>query len=236
MTGTSTATTSVAVATAPTAPGSFAAGSPTDTSIPLSWTASTPNNGATIAFYTIYSGTSTSTMPQLATTTSLSYTDTGLTSSTTHYYYATAQDSVGNISASSSITSTTTASSSGSGGTIQTGNGNIWVADQGGNRMEEFSATGTYEGQIGCSGTSACSGGNGNGQFEVPYDSAIDASGNLWVVDGGGGNDRVEEFSATGTLRRPAWLFLGRLPYDFHKRGILHTRCRRRGCRAVTSG
>ena len=94
---------------------------------------------------------------------------------------------------------TTAFEPTGSGGTIQTGNGNIWVADQGGNRMEEFSATGTYEGQIGCSGTSACSGGNGNGQFEVPYDSAIDASGNLWVVDCGGVNDRVEEFSATGT-------------------------------------
>ena len=106
--GTSTATTSVSVATAPATPGSFSVGSPTTSTLALSWASSTPNNGATIAFYAIYRGTSTSTMPQVATTSNGTYTDTNLATSTTYFYYVTAQDSVGNISASSSIASSTT--------------------------------------------------------------------------------------------------------------------------------
>ena len=47
-------------------------------------------------------------MPLIATTTNSTYTDTGLTASTTYFYYLIAQDSVGNVSASSSIASSTT--------------------------------------------------------------------------------------------------------------------------------
>jgi hypothetical protein len=49
-------------------------------------------------------------MPQIATTSAITYTNTGLATSTTYYYYVTAQDSVGNISASSTIASGTTLS------------------------------------------------------------------------------------------------------------------------------
>jgi tripartite motif-containing protein 71 len=42
--------------------------------------------------------------------------------------------------------------------------------------------------------------GTGEGQFRSPMSEAFDGSGNLWVVDSG--NDRVEEFSASGTLIR----------------------------------
>jgi secreted PhoX family phosphatase len=70
--------------------------------------------------------------------------------------------------------------------------GNIWVADQINNRVQEFSATGTYESQFGSYGSST-------GQFSYPANIAIDASGNIWVVDEG--NNRVEEFSSTGTYK-----------------------------------
>jgi DNA-binding beta-propeller fold protein YncE len=40
------------------------------------------------------------------------------------------------------------------------------------------------------------SAGSGSGQFAHPAGSAVDASGNLWVVDQN--NDRVEKFSAGG--------------------------------------
>jgi hypothetical protein len=108
--GTTTATTTVSVATAPTAPGSFSVTGTTASTTSLSWASSTPNNGATISFYTIYRGTATSSMPQIATTSAITYTNTGLATSTTYYYYVTAQDSVGNISASSTIASGTTLS------------------------------------------------------------------------------------------------------------------------------
>ena len=108
--GTTTATTTVAVATAPTAPGSFAVTNLGTTTADLSWTASTPNNGATILYYNLYRGTTLSAMPRIATTSGLSYHDTGLATSTLYYWYAAAVDSVGNLSPSSTIASGTTQS------------------------------------------------------------------------------------------------------------------------------
>jgi hypothetical protein len=108
--GATTATATVSVATAPTAPGSLSVTGTTASTTSLSWSASTPNNGSSISFYSIYSGTATSSMPQIATTSALSYTNTGLASSTTYYYYITAKDSVGNNSASSTTASGTTLS------------------------------------------------------------------------------------------------------------------------------
>jgi RHS repeat-associated protein len=42
--------------------------------------------------------------------------------------------------------------------------------------------------------------GSGNGQLKLPGGGAFDASGNLWVPDAG--NNRVEEFSASGTFMK----------------------------------
>ncbi len=106
--GTSTAATSVSVATPPIAPGSLTVGSPTTSTVALAWASSTPNNGATISSYAIYRGLSTSSMAQVATTPNLAYTDTNLAPSTTYFYYVTAEDSVGNVSAPTPIASATT--------------------------------------------------------------------------------------------------------------------------------
>jgi YD repeat-containing protein len=63
---------------------------------------------------------------------------------------------------------------------------NIWVADTGNNRIEEFSPTGTYLGRFGSLGT-------GNGELAKPHGLVIDKKGDFYVVDTG--NNRVEEFN-----------------------------------------
>jgi prepilin-type N-terminal cleavage/methylation domain-containing protein len=84
---------------------------------------------------------------------------------------------------------------------IGVGNGNIYVSQVNklGSpllaRVQVFSPTGTYESQFGSPGLG--DGGSGNGEFGHPIGIAVDAGGNIWVVDGP--NGRVEEFSSTGT-------------------------------------
>lgn len=67
--------------------------------------------------------------------------------------------------------------------------GDIWVADQENDRVQQFSPAGEYLSSFGSSGT-------GNGQFERPTDVAIDGNGHIWVTDAG--NNRVEEFNQAG--------------------------------------
>ncbi len=67
--------------------------------------------------------------------------------------------------------------------------GDVWVADTGNDRVQEFSSSGEYLMTFGSEGA-------GNGQFKSPEGIVVDGKGNLWVADYG--NGRVEEFSATG--------------------------------------
>ncbi len=89
---------------APTAPTNLAASSVTQTTLSLGWTASTDNVGVT--GYDIYRNGS-----LLASTTSTSYSVTGLTASTTYTFNVKAKDAAGNVSAASSTISVTTSSS-----------------------------------------------------------------------------------------------------------------------------
>jgi tripartite motif-containing protein 71 len=68
--------------------------------------------------------------------------------------------------------------------------GNVWVADFGNNRVQEFNSSGTFLRQIGGYGT-------GNGQFCNPVDIAAASSGNILVYDYN--NFRIEEFSSSGS-------------------------------------
>ena len=67
--------------------------------------------------------------------------------------------------------------------------GDLWVADTGNDRVEEFSESGEYLSQFG-------SAGSGAGELSEPAALAIGPEGDIWVADTG--NDRVEEFSASG--------------------------------------
>jgi chitodextrinase len=93
-------------ATAPTAPTAVTPGTTTATTVPLTWTASTDNVGVTR--YDIFRN---SALAGSATTTS--FTDTGLTPSTTYSYTIKAVDAAGNSSPASAAASATTASGTG---------------------------------------------------------------------------------------------------------------------------
>ncbi|MFC5700257.1 carbohydrate binding domain-containing protein [Cohnella faecalis] len=88
---------------APTAPTNLASTGKTDTTVSLSWTASTDNVGVT--GYDVYQGTT-----KVGTTASTSYTVTGLSASTAYTFTVKAKDAAANVStASGAITVTTNA-------------------------------------------------------------------------------------------------------------------------------
>jgi chitodextrinase len=92
----------VADTEAPTVPGSFTASATSMTQLDLSWASSTDNVG--VAAYYLYRG-STSTL--IATTTGLSFSDTGRAASTTYNYFIKAVDAAGNSSGFATTSGTT---------------------------------------------------------------------------------------------------------------------------------
>nr|BAM67141.1 chitinase [Paenibacillus sp. FPU-7] len=88
---------------APSAPSQLQAGTITQTSVVLSWSASTDNVGVT--GYDIYRGT---TLVASVSGSTLSYTNTGLTADTAYTYTVKAKDAAGNVSAASNQVSVTT--------------------------------------------------------------------------------------------------------------------------------
>jgi aldose sugar dehydrogenase len=69
--------------------------------------------------------------------------------------------------------------------------GNVYVVDTGNNRIQKFSANGTFLGKFGSFGTNDTS-------FDAPEGIALDQQGNVYVVDTG--NNRIQKFSANGTF------------------------------------
>jgi RHS repeat-associated protein len=67
--------------------------------------------------------------------------------------------------------------------------GNLWVADEQNNRVQEITPTGGYVTQFGAEGA-------GNGQFKAPKSIAIDAKGNLWIADAN--NNRIQRWVTNG--------------------------------------
>ncbi|WP_433445393.1 fibronectin type III domain-containing protein [Nonomuraea sp. CA-141351] len=103
-----TTTTSSGDASPPTAPAGLAASGTTSTGTNLSWTASTDDNG--VAGYDILRapGASGGTFTQVGTSTTTSFSDTGLTPSTTYRYQVRARDAAGNTSPVSNTAQVTT--------------------------------------------------------------------------------------------------------------------------------
>ncbi|MFI1607725.1 cellulase family glycosylhydrolase, partial [Streptomyces griseofuscus] len=92
--------------TAPTAPTGLAVSGTTASSVSLKWSASTDNVGVT--GYDVYRGST-----KVGSTTSTSYTDSGLSASTAYSYTVKAKDAAGNVSAASGAVTATTAASGG---------------------------------------------------------------------------------------------------------------------------
>jgi len=91
---------------APSAPTDLASSSVTQTSLNLSWTASTDN--VAVTGYDVYQDGS-----KIDSTTSTSYSVSGLTADTTYEFYVKAKDAAGNVSGASNTVSVTTEASSG---------------------------------------------------------------------------------------------------------------------------
>lgn len=81
-------------------------------------------------------------------------------------------------------------------------NGDIWVADNGNDRVQEFNSHGVYIRQFGSEGS-------GPGELDEPSALATDAAGDVYVADTA--NDRVEEFSPTGDYVRSLGATTGEL-------------------------
>ncbi len=79
------------------------------------------------------------------------------------------------------------------GGAAVDSKGNVWVLDQGNDRVEEFNEKSEYQKAFGSKGS-------GNGQLSGPDALAIDSKGNVWVLDTG--NSRVEEFNEKGEYQK----------------------------------
>ncbi|MEW2620458.1 endo-1,4-beta-xylanase [Streptomyces sp. NPDC048106] len=99
--------------TPPSAPSGLTVSGTTSSSVSLTWSAATDNVGVT--GYDVYRGST-----KVGSSTSTSYTDSGLTASTAYSYTVKAKDAAGNVSAASSAVTATTAASGG-GGTPGTG-------------------------------------------------------------------------------------------------------------------
>jgi sugar lactone lactonase YvrE len=69
--------------------------------------------------------------------------------------------------------------------------GNVFVADQGNNRIAKFSSSGTFISSFG-------SAGSGDGQFSFAYGVTSDKVGNIYVADAG--NNRIQKFSNSGSF------------------------------------
>lgn len=99
---------------APTVPGGLTVSATTSNSASLTWTASTDNTAVT--GYDVYrNGT------KVGSATATSYTDTGLSASTTYTYTVKAKDAAGNVSAASTAATAVTKATSGGGGGSTTG-------------------------------------------------------------------------------------------------------------------
>ena len=71
--------------------------------------------------------------------------------------------------------------------------GNVWVADTGNGRVQEFDSKGEFLSQFGAEGAN-------DGLFSSPRGVAVDAKGNVWVSDSV--SSRIQEFDAKGEFVR----------------------------------
>ena len=137
--------------TVPSAPTGLTASASSSSAIALSWAAVSPPANCTITSYSVYSSTTNGFTPSssnlIASVTGTTYTNTGLTASTTYYYKIEALDTDGASAASAQASATTQASGSGTsivsinaGGPAESNSGggdNSFVTD------EDYSTGGT---------------------------------------------------------------------------------------------
>jgi hypothetical protein len=94
---------------------------------------------------------------------------------------------------------------------VAAGHDELWVADTGNNRLQEFTFAGRFIARLGHNGGDGTAGAK-PGEFSTPYGVGIDCRGDLYVTDEG--NDRVQVFggSVGHPPACPPVLTLGQLP------------------------
>jgi DNA-binding beta-propeller fold protein YncE len=87
--------------------------------------------------------------------------------------------------------------------------GNIWVADTGNNRVEEFTSAGTFANQM--VGTYGCCFNAPNADLNAPQGLAFDSNGLLYVADAN--NNRIQVFQPSGGSPIPPGPYTGVPPF-----------------------
>jgi fibronectin type 3 domain-containing protein len=96
----------------PSAPNGLTATASSSSAIGLSWTAVTPPANCTVSSYNVYGGTTANPTTLLASVTGTTYSNTGLTASTTYYYVVKAVDADGTSATSTQASTATLANTS----------------------------------------------------------------------------------------------------------------------------
>jgi DNA-binding beta-propeller fold protein YncE len=74
--------------------------------------------------------------------------------------------------------------------------GNVYVTEEGNDRIQKFDAAGTFLSAWGSSGSN-------DGEFVDPYSVAVAASGDIFVTDAG--NQRVQKFTPVSPVEAATW-------------------------------
>jgi DNA-binding beta-propeller fold protein YncE len=74
---------------------------------------------------------------------------------------------------------------------VDSANGFVYIVDCGNNRIDKFTTSGVFQLHWGTLGI-------GDGEFQYPYDVAVDSSGNVYVADTS--NHRIQKFAPDGTF------------------------------------
>ncbi|MCR3751878.1 cellulase family glycosylhydrolase [Lentzea californiensis] len=126
---------------APSTPGTPTSSGVTSTGLTLNWTASTDNVGVT--GYDVLRAVGSGSFAQVGSSATTSFTDSGLTPSTTYRYQVRAKDAAGNVSASSGIVSATTSAGGGTGACKVGYSGQNWGGGNGFTASIAITNTGT---------------------------------------------------------------------------------------------
>ncbi|GAA3143125.1 glycosyl hydrolase family 18 protein [Nonomuraea roseoviolacea] len=121
---------------APSVPGNLRSTGVTSSSVSLAWNASTDNVGVT--GYDVYRGST-----LVSTVTGTSYTDSGLSASTSYTYTVRARDAAGNVSAASAAVTATTSGGGGGGGDKLLGYFVQWGVYQRGYHVKNIDTSGS---------------------------------------------------------------------------------------------
>lgn len=164
--------------TAPSVPASLSATAMSSSQVQLNWIASTDN--VAVTSYDVYRNGS-----KIGTSSTPTYSDSGLTASTAYSYTVTAKDAAGNASAASTAASVTTPASGG------IGTGSLYYNINGSNvsylEAETYTAqTGTFSQTTcsACSGTANMQTPNGSGDSDtnyIKYDLEVTNGGSFYI-------------------------------------------------------